>query len=170
MKRLTTLFISTLLLSPALLFASEHGHSHNHFSPTLEATGNDIISLTVCYKNGYLTDQDQEPAFKNLIKHTGATGEELGMFYMDSLGAKAEMIMSDDSSRALWSEDFCSELTATYLDENKLQQKIALHATHHDVHHSHDHHNHDHGEHKQNRLSAEMLEEDVARGRLLSIN
>lgn len=157
MKLITKTIISILLFAPTIILAEEHNHSHNHFSPTLERSGDDIIGLTVCYKNGYLSDEDQEPAFKNLIKHAGATGEELGMYYMDSLGAKAEGIMADDESRALWTNEFCDELTQTYLDEQKLQAKNS-HSQHHNS-------NHGHGI-----LSPEIVEQDIQRGRLLSIN
>lgn len=151
--------IGTLLLVPSLIMASEHNHNHNHFNPALEALGNDIISLTVCYNNGYLSDQDQEPAFKNLITYAGVDGEELGMYYMNSLGAKAEEIMASEEGRTLWSEEFCGELTVTYLDVDKLQEM-----KNHDLEHQH---GHDHG---QGALSAEVIKEDVERGRLLRVN
>ncbi|OIQ26456.1 hypothetical protein [uncultured Vibrio sp.] len=166
MKNITkTLLITCALMTPTLLVAAEHNHSHNHFNPALEQLGNDIIGLTVCYKNGYLSDQDQEPAFDNLINYADVSGEELGLFYMDKLGPKAEKIMSDDEARTLWTEDYCSDLTNVYLDTDKLAQSKH---EHHDHSHDHGHHHgHNHGEHVE--VSADVLEHDVQRGRLLSI-
>ncbi|MEZ9912950.1 hypothetical protein AB4346_09045 [Vibrio breoganii] len=162
------------LSAPALVVAGEHNHSHNHYSPALEQLGNDIVGLTVCYKNGYLTNEDQEPAFINLISHADVTGEELGMFYMDKLGQKAETIMSDDASRLLWTEDFCSDLTDLYLDPDKLAEERKVNFNHID-HHGHDHghshaHDHDHNHDGHGVLSAEVIQQDIERGRLLSIN
>lgn len=163
MKAIATIIIAVSLLSPTIAMAAgQHGHNHNHFNPALEQLGNDIIGLTVCYKNQYLSDTDQEPAFKNLIKHAGVTGEELGMYYMDSLGAKAEAIMGDDDARALWTKDYCNELTQTYLDEEKLTAYI----------HANQDHDHNHGHshvHSQGPLSAEIRQQDIERGRLLAI-
>ncbi|WP_199711781.1 hypothetical protein [Alginatibacterium sediminis] len=146
--------------APSVAIASGHGathnHSHNHYNPALEALGNDIIGLTVCYKNGYLSNEDQEPAFSNLVNYAGVAGEELGMFYMDKLGPKAELIMADESARVLWHEDFCNELTQTYLDDEQLESG----------HHHFDGHGHDHG---HGVLSAEIVAQDVERGRLLRV-
>ncbi|MEZ9698723.1 hypothetical protein AB4455_25315 [Vibrio sp. 10N.261.46.E12] len=167
MKNITKpLIVLSALFLPLLATAAEHNHSHSHFNPALEQLGNDIIGLTVCYKNGYLSDKDQEPAFMNLIKHAGVEGEELGMFYMDKLGPKAEQIMSDEQDRQLWNQEYCADLTETYLDVEQLAQTKAVH---HD--HSHDHHGHSHGHHHdQGTLSPDVLEQDIERGRLLSIN
>ncbi|MFA0088178.1 hypothetical protein ACE1OE_15755 [Vibrio sp. E150_011] len=159
---LKLLTLACLLVTPTMAVAEGHNHSHNHFSPALERLGDDIIGLTVCYRNGYLSDEDQEPAFTNLINQANATGEELGMFYMDKLGPKAETIMGDDNARALWSQDFCSDLTTTYLDADELA-KSKNHQ--HDHTHAHEHHNHDHAD-----LSADIVQQDIERGRLLSIN
>ncbi len=160
MKTITAFVMSTFILFPSVSMADGHDHNHNHFNPALEALGNDIIGLTVCYKNGFLSDEDQEPAFKNLIAHAGVDGNELGMFYMNSLGAKAEAIMSSEEDSALWTESFCHTLTETYLDTEKLAQK-----KHHD--HGH-HHGHDHHHHHEN-VSQEVLENDIKQGRLLEI-
>ncbi|WP_261817000.1 hypothetical protein [Vibrio gallicus] len=162
------LLIACTLSVPTLAVADEHNHSHNHYSPALEQLGNDIIGLTVCYKNGYLTDENQEPAFTNLISHADVTGEELGMFYMDKLGQKAESIMGDEQSRLMWTEDFCSDLTATYLDLDKLAQAREVSFDHSD-HHGHDH-GHSHGHEGHGVLSPEVIEQDIERGRLLSIH
>lgn len=151
-----------MVLLPSFAFAGhDHNHNHNHFTPALEALGHDIIGLTVCYNNGYLSDKDQEPAFKNLIAHAGVDAEELGMYYMNSLGEKAEEIMTSEQGRELWTETFCDDLTTVYLDIELLQEK--------QQHTNHDHHGHDHHHHHEE-LSAEMVEEDIARGRLLYIN
>lgn len=160
MNRLTKSIISVLILLPSIVNAAEHNHNHNHFNPELEALGNDIISLTVCYNNGHLSDEEQEPAFINLINHAKVDGEELGMYYMNSLGAKAEEIMGSEQGQLLWNEAFCNELTLTYLDVEKL--KMAK------VHNDHDHaHNHNHQ--AQDLLSADIVEQDIERGRLLYI-
>ena len=156
MNVLTKSMISTLFLIPSLVFATGHNHSHNHFNPALEQLGNDIISLTVCYRNGHLSDEDQEPVFTNLINHADVTGEELGMYYMDSLGAKTEAIMSDDENRILWTQGYCSELTDDYLNITKLEKKTQGH--------THNHSNDD------NQLDPKIIQQDIDRGRLLSIN
>ncbi|MEZ9256023.1 hypothetical protein AB4125_00365 [Vibrio splendidus] len=165
------LAIACVLLTPMLVAAAEHNHSHNHFNPELEKLGDDIIGLTVCYKNGHLSDENQEPAFMNLINHANVEGEDLGMYYMDKLGPKAEQIMSDDDARRLWTQDYCADLTDTYLDSDKLAQRSNEHQSHshgHDHGHHHNHHNHDH--HGHGDLTPEVLEQDIERGRLLSIN
>lgn len=169
-QKVSTMVIGLSLLLPTLAMASEHDHNHNHFNPALEALGNDIISLTVCYNNGYLSEQDQEPAFKNLIAYAGVDGEELGMYYMNSLGAKAEEIMTSEEGRTLWTQEFCSELTMVYLDVNQLEKKKQHVIDHQDHDHSHNHnHNHNHS-HGHEALSADVIEEDVERGRLLRVN
>lgn len=156
MRTLTKSIIGTCLLLPSLVMATEH--NHNHFNPALEALGNDIISLTVCYNNGYLSEQDQEPAFTNLINYAGVDGEELGMYYMNSLGAKAEEIMTSEQGRVLWTAEFCDELTSAYLDTDTLAEKKS-----NDL----EHQGHAHG---AGVLSAEVIQQDVDRGRLLRVN
>ncbi|RJG42686.1 hypothetical protein D1Z90_12170 [Motilimonas pumila] len=146
-----------LLLSPSFATAAEHNHNHNHFNPVLEALGNDIIGLTVCYRNGYLSEQDQEPAFQNLINYAGVDGQELGMYYMNSLGAEAEKIMSDEQDRALWTKDYCEELTTAYL------------YPHHLIRWQHKNHDHDGHAHNHADISPEVLQQDIERGRLLRI-
>ncbi|PMJ88719.1 hypothetical protein [Vibrio sp. 10N.261.55.A7] len=170
MKNITkSLILTCSLMAPMVAISAEHNHSHNHFNPALEQLGNDIIGLTVCYKNGYLSDEEQEPAFTNLISHADVSGEELGMFYMDKLGPKAEEIMGDKDASALWTEDYCSDLTQVYLDTDQLAHtKNQQHDHSHDHGHSHGHnHGHSHGEHVE--VSAETLEHDIQQGRLLSI-
>lgn len=165
MKRFPkSLLVLCSLAVPATVSAATHDHSHNHYNPTLEQLGNDIVGLTVCYKNGYLSNEAQEPAFANLINHASVSGEELGMFYMDKLGPKAEQIMSDDESRMLWNKAFCSELTDTYLDSNKLAEVKKTNNNDQNTHN----HEHDHSEHAV--LQAETIQQDIERGRLLSIN
>lgn len=164
MKKLfKPLIIICSLSTPLLALAEGHNHSHNFFNPALEQLGNDIIGLTVCYKNGYLSDEEQEPVFTNLIEYADVSGEELGLFYMDRLGQKAEEIMSNEEGRLIWDEQFCSNLTESFLDHDKLAAKAHNH-DHHD--HSHDHgHHHGHQE-----LDPEIAAQDLERGRLLSIN
>ncbi|GLS90177.1 hypothetical protein GCM10007916_12440 [Psychromonas marina] len=161
MNTVTTSIISIFILLPSLVNATEHNHNHNHFNPALEALGNDIISLTVCYNNGHLSEEDQEPAFINLINHANVDGEELGMYYMNSLGTKAEEIMASEQGQLLWNETFCNELTLTYLDVEKLKEK----ETHNTAQHGHDHRNEEHSI-----LSTDIVEQDIERGRLLYIN
>lgn len=151
--------ITALVLTPSIAMAGDHHHqhNHNHFNPVLEALGTDIVGLTVCYRNGFLSDEDQEPAFQNLINYAGVDGQELGMFYMNSLGAYAEKIMSDDEGRALWTQEYCHELTTAYLYPHQLirwQHK----------NHDHDGHAHNHAD-----ISPEVLQQDIERGRLLRI-
>ncbi|MCG9731514.1 hypothetical protein L1D44_17105 [Shewanella sp. Isolate13] len=134
---------------------NSHNHSHNHFNPALEQRGDEIIGLTVCYKNGYLADNEQEVVFSNLIELVGVTGEELGMYYMDSLGAEAEIIMSNDEARSLWDKQYCGELITSYLDKQQLEAKRneqigSMYETDHTV-------------------SPELLQQDIEQGRLLSI-
>lgn len=128
---------------------------------------NDIISLTVCYNNGYLSEQ--EPAFKNLITYAGVGGEELGMYYMNSLGEKEEEIMASEQGHILWNKAFCNELTVTYLDADKLSEKKmhGLEHEHNNCHNDGQDHHHDHG---QASLSADLIKEDVEHGQLLQIN
>ncbi|MFC1236341.1 hypothetical protein [Vibrio sp. F74] len=165
MKRISTsLLILCSMAVAANVSAATHDHSHNHYNPTLEQLGNDIVGLTVCYKNGYLSNEEQEPAFTNLINYADVSGEELGMFYMDKLGPKAEQIMSDDESRMLWNEAFCSELTSTYLDNNKLAKVKKTN------HHDQNAHNHRHDDSGHETLKEEMIKQDIEHGRLLSIN
>ncbi|UGA53477.1 hypothetical protein [Vibrio sp. VB16] len=165
MKRFSTsLLILCSLTVPVTVSAAAHDHSHNHYNPTLEQLGNDIVGLTVCYKNGYLSNEAQEPAFTNLINHADVSGEELGMYYMDKLGPKAEQIMSDEESRMLWNEAYCSELTSTYLDSNKLAEVKKTN------HHDQNAHNHGHDNSGHEMLKEETIQQDIERGRLLSIN
>lgn len=163
-KLLKPLIILCSLTTPLLASAEGHNHSHNFFNPALEQLGNDIIGLTVCYKNGYLSDEEQEPVFNNLIGYADVTGEELGLFYMDRLGQKAEEIMSDDEGRLIWDKQYCASLIDSFLDHDKLVAKA-----HQDHDHSHDHgHHHDHHGHEE--LDPEVAAQDLERGKLLSIN
>ncbi|GAD90502.1 hypothetical protein VHA01S_046_00110 [Vibrio halioticoli NBRC 102217] len=171
-KAVKPFIIICSLLAPTFALADGHNHSHNFFNPKLEQLGNDIIGLTVCYKNGYLSDAEQEPVFENLIEYAQVSGEELGLFYMDRLGQKAEEIMSDEQGRQIWDQTYCAELTDSFLDTDKLAQKSMhneAHHHHHDDHHSHSHdHGHSHGHHNEN-IDPETAQQDLERGRLLSI-
>ncbi|CAH0991241.1 hypothetical protein SIN8267_01343 [Sinobacterium norvegicum] len=149
-----TLITAALLLTPTVVIAGE-GHNHNHFNPALEASGNDIIGLTVCYNNGFVSDPEQQIAFENLVANAGVSGEELGMFYMNSLGQKAEAIMADPDGSALWSAQYCSDLVADYSTPENIDER---------GHHPLDGHDHGHGE-----LDAETVATDIERGRLLPI-
>ncbi|NRB25790.1 hypothetical protein [Shewanella sp.] len=155
MNSLLKSIFSVFILLPGLAFAVEHNHNHNHFNPKLELLANDIIGITVCYNNGFISDQQQEPAFVNLIEYTGVTGAELGMYYMNSLGKKAEQIMSDPDSSLLWHEAYCENLAANYLDLDELhdraEQALATQGHHRTV------------------LSPEIVKQDIERGRLLTI-
>jgi hypothetical protein len=163
-KVLKSLIIACSIAAPSLAFADGHNHSHNFFNPALEQLGNDIIGLTVCYKNGYLSDSVQEPVFENLIDYADVTGEELGLFYMDRLGQKAEEIMGDEEGRLIWDQQYCANLTDSFLDTDKLAAKA-----HNNHGHSHDH-GHDQGHHHHDELDPEIAALDLERGRLLSIN
>lgn len=160
---LKPLLITCAIATPFSAISAEHNHSHNFFNPALEQLGNEIIGLTVCYKNGYLSDEVQEPVFANLIDYADVTGEELGLFYMDRLGQKAEEIMGDDEGRLIWDQTYCADLIDSYLDEHKLAAK----ANNNPHDHSHDHH---HGHHHHDELDPEIAAQDLERGRLLSIN
>ncbi len=153
MKRLIILCISIGFIFPASVLAAQPNHSHNHFNPKLEALGNDVIGLTVCYKNGFLSDQQQDLAFVNLIKYAGVSGEELGMYYMENLGQKAEQIMSDPEGSELWSQEYCHGLITSHSNTEGLEE-----AAHHPLD------RHDHGV-----LAPEIVIQDIERGRLLMI-
>lgn len=142
------------ILTVSISFQTHAEGNHNHFNPKLESLGNDIIGLTVCYRNELLSNNDQETAFENLIAHSDVTGEELGMYYMDSLGEKTEKIMADAKSRQLWSRAYCSELISDYLDLEKLKMRTG---------HNIDSHGHEDA-------TSEVFQQDIERGRLLSIN
>ncbi|GLS84783.1 hypothetical protein [Paraferrimonas haliotis] len=155
MKFVNALMLSTLVAFSNSITAAEHNHSHNHYNPKLEALGSDIIGFTVCYKNGHMSDSQQEVAFQNLVEHVGVTGQELGLYYMDKLGAKAEQIMSDEQGRQLWDESYCHELTTVYQNPQSLFERGGASVDEHN--HSH-HHHHD-----------EVSEHDIEQGRLLAV-
>jgi hypothetical protein len=72
-----------------------------------------IIDSVQCSRLS-LTASATQIAFVNLVNNAGVSGEELGMLYINSLGKKAEAILTDPNDSALWSTKYWLDLVTDY--------------------------------------------------------